>query len=332
MKAMILAAGLGTRLRPYTNHYAKPALPFLNTPLLYYAVALLEKAGATQFVINAHYKPEQIIELSKNIPGVRTRTIVSVEDEKPLGSGGGVWQARVHLQDEEDFLLANGDEVLFPSKSDALQLMVDQHLGDEAFATIYVMEHQDVGTKFGGVWADGNGRVFGFGKQNPRPDLKLRAFHYVGVQILSNGIFDYLPEGESNLLYDAMTDAINDGQEVCIYVDQCKWFETGNPHDFLLATKDCVLNELHSEDKFLREILSRFWLNGSADLENQIKGQSLIGRNVKVERGVQLSGFAVIGDNVVLGAGCEVKNSVVLPGAVIAPDTLVENQIVLPAI
>ena len=89
---MILAAGLGTRLRPYTDHYAKPALPFLNTPLLYYAVALLEKAGATQFVINAHYKPEQILELSKNIPGVRTRTFVSVEEEKPLGSGGGVWQ------------------------------------------------------------------------------------------------------------------------------------------------------------------------------------------------------------------------------------------------
>lgn len=329
MKAMILAAGLGTRLRPYTNIYAKPALPFLNVPLLYYSVAFLEKAGATQFVVNAHHKPEQIIELCKNIPGIRTRTIVSVEEEKPLGSGGGVWQARAHLQDEADFLLANGDEVLFPSKPDALQLMVDQHSGDQAFATIYVMDHPEVGTKFGGVWADGNGRVFGFGKTNPRPDLKLRPYHYVGAQVLSNGIFDYLPEGESNLLYDAITSAINDGEVVNIYYDDCRWFETGNPKDFLEATRQCVLDELHSSDKFLRQILSRFWLNGD-DVEKFLKGQIVLGRDVKVERGVQLSGFAVVGDGCVLGERCEIKNSVVLPGAHVAPDSVVENEIVLP--
>lgn len=329
MKAMILAAGLGTRLRPYTNFYAKPAIPFLNVPLLYYAVAFLEKAGATQFIVNAHHKPEQIIELSKNIPGVRTKTFVSVEEGKPLGSGGGIWQAKAHLRDEKNFLVANGDEVLFPSKSDALQLMVDQHNSDGAFATIYVMEHPEVGTKFGGVWADGHGKVFGFGKTNPRPDLHLRPFHYVGAQILSSEIFNYLPDGESNLLYDSTTAAIKDGKDVRIFVDQCRWFETGNPTDFLIASRECVLNELHSEDKFLCEILSRFWLGGES-VEKYLRGQTLIGRNVTAEKGSHFSGFAVVGDGALLGSGCEIKNSVVLPGAKVAPDSLIENEILLP--
>ena len=154
MKAMLLAAGLGTRLKPVTDVYAKPAVPFLNIPLLYYSIALMESAGARDLVANTHYKPEQIAALTKAIPEFRGQVALSSEVEKPLGSGGGVWAAKKWLEGSGDFLVANADEVIIPSTKTIPAELVDAHKSSHALATIYVMSHKGVGTQFGGVWAD----------------------------------------------------------------------------------------------------------------------------------------------------------------------------------
>jgi mannose-1-phosphate guanylyltransferase len=244
--------------------YAKPALPFLNVPLLYYSTTLLRAAGATELVINAHYKPEQIVALAQGIRGFSSPAQISYEIEAPLGSGGGVWKAKPFLYEGSDssFLLANGDEVIFPSTDLVLPQFLAQHRASTALATLFVMQHPEVGSKFGGVWADDQGFVHGFGKSAPAvafgPARSLRAYHYVGLQVLRSAIFDFLPAGESNLLYDALTKAIHAGHRVQIFEDKCRWFETGNPADFLDATKECLTHDIHDPQSFLQKVLALY--------------------------------------------------------------------------
>jgi mannose-1-phosphate guanylyltransferase len=329
MKALILAAGLGTRLRPITDVYAKPALPFLNIPLLYYSTTLLGEASVTELVINAHYKPEQIVALSQEIKALSKPVQISLERDAPLGSGGGIWKAKQFLYDSADssFLLANGDEVIFPSTDLVLPRFMTQHQASPALATLFVMQHPGVGTQFGGVWADDEGFVHGFGKTEPAvafgPPRPLRAYHYVGLQALRAAIFDFLPSGESNILYDALTKAIHKGHRVQIFEDQCRWFETGNPSDFLKATKECLTHDIQDPKSFLHKVLRLYSPSSNS------KGFILSATDCTVDVTAHLEGFVVIGSSTAIGAGAQLKNVVVLPGTKVSAGSVHSNEILL---
>jgi mannose-1-phosphate guanylyltransferase len=305
MKAMILAAGLGTRLRPYTDTLAKPVIPFLNIPLFYYSIALLKSAkkfSINEFVVNAHHKPEQIQALAKNLGAA-----VSLEKDLPLGSGGGVWQAREHFKD---------DEVILPTHMNLIDQMIEQHQNSKALATILVKRDSRVGTQFGGVWANPEREVFGFGKQNPAKLSSspcaldsLEGFHYVGVMILNSRALQYFPEGESNILYDALLSGILKNEKVEIFIDDCRWFETGNINDYLIATKEALESfEKNPKDLFLNHLMKNFAPNSKR--ENLI----LKGENLNLDPAAKLSGFVVLGDNVNVPAGCVLNNVVVDQG------------------
>ncbi len=324
MKAMILAAGLGKRLSPYTDILAKPAIPFLNIPLFYYSIALLKAAPKfllSECVINSHYKPEQIRELAKALsPNIKTH--VTLEKEEPLGSGGGVWFAREFFKDEKDFVVTNGDEVILPTHLNLMDQMLEQHQSSGALATLLVKRDPRVGTQFGGVWANPLREVFGFGKRNPSQvssppclESSLEAFHYVGVMIMNSRALQYFPEGESNILYDAIMRGHLKGEKIEIYIDDCRWYETGNIKDFLSATRE-VLTELQKNPKdfFLTELLKNFAPH-SALQKTQIgsdpKVQIFADQSAKIHAGAKISGFAVLGSGVEVPAGCHLQNVVV---------------------
>ena len=329
MKAMILAAGLGTRLRPVTEKFAKPAVPFLNIPLLYYSVALLEASGQVDgFVLNSHYLPDQIDELAKSLPNA----VVSHEPGTALGSGGGIWKAKAHLQGGGNFLVANGDEVILPHNPKIMAKFIAQHEENEALATILVMEHPLVGTQFGGVWADGEGAVKGFGKDGSKfgaDKYQCKGFHYIGLLLLSDRIFDYLPEGESNILYDALAAAIAKGEKVEVVVDSFTWFETGNPKDFLEATREALyLLEGGSTEsaKALRRICDRYW-KLETKLELRDGAHILIDPDANLAMSAKVLGFAVLGEQSVLAENSIIENSVLLPGALVRSEELIRDQI-----
>lgn len=324
MKAMLLAAGLGTRLRPLTEVYAKPAVPLLNIPLLYYSFALLQTAGElSELVVNTHHKPEQIERLAGAIPGFSGPVRVSPEPGQPLGSGGGVWKARQWLNDGGDFLLANADEVIIPSSPDVMARLRQSHRDHGALATLLVMRHAEVGSKFGAVWTGQDGRVHGFGKARPEGvPHAATPLHYIGVLMLSARVFSYLPEGESNLLYDALMAGIRKGETVQVHEDACIWFETGNIPDLLEATRHLLKAPAGSlEADFVRSMARRF-RGGRGDSKLNVTGETqapcLIGERVSAEGPVEIKGFAVIGDGCRIGRGCRIENAVLLPGATLA--------------
>lgn len=346
---MILAAGLGTRLRPVTDLFAKPAVPFLNIPLLYYSIALLEEGSADQFVVNAHYKPEQIERLVQSVPGLKQPVVVSHEEGAPLGSGGGIWKAREHLKGGS-FFLANGDEVILPHENGILSRLRRDHETHGALSTILVMRHPLVGSQFGGVWADRSGAVHGFGKDGSIFGSECTGFHYIGLQILSDRIFDYLPEGESNILYDALVSGIAKGEKVRIVESEFTWFETGNAKDFVHAAGES-LKLLASADRsqandglFLRKVCQRFWpsypnraslwLGHGSHLDPGTTEPGtlvLAGDNVRVESGARLKGFVVLGDRSHVRSGAIVENSVVIENSTVESTSVALNTIHLPA-
>ena len=319
MKAMILAAGLGTRLRPYTEVLAKPAIPFLNIPLFYYSIALLQSAQKfklTEIVVNSHHKPEQVCALAKALSVASQDSLkveVSFEKAAPLGSGGGVWWAREHFKNEKDFFVTNGDEVILPRHLQLMDKMLEQHQASNALATILVKCDARVGTQFGGVWANPMREVFGFGKQSPNrlssPAClaeSVEGFHYMGVMILNSRALQYFPEGESNILYDGMMNAISANEKVEVYIDDCRWYETGNIKDYLLATSEVLKDfESHPQDLFLNALVKKF------APEARLHSGILTGKNVEIHPQAQLSGFVVLGDQVKVPAGCILQNVVV---------------------
>lgn len=336
MNAMVLTAGLGTRLRPVTNQFAKPAVPFLNVPLLYYSVALLENAGVDSLVFNTHYKPEQIESLVSRIPEYKGQVELSHEPGAPLGSGGGIWKAR-RVLDGSDFLLANGDEVILPHAAHSIQRLMEEHRRNKALATLLVMKHPLVGTQFGGVWADSNGNVKGFGKDGSvfgaySKESDVSGFHYIGVQVLSPRIFRYLPEGESNILYDALAAGIANDETVRVFEESFTWFETGNPQDFLHAT-DQALTLLESKEneagRFLKETCRRFW-KPETRFERMDQARVLFGPGSRIESGANVRGFLVLGENSVVQSGATVENSVVIGNSTVDSTAILKNAIALP--
>lgn len=332
MKAMMLTAGLGTRLRPVTDHWAKPVVPFLGIPLLKYPLYLLQESGVTELVLNTHYKSEQVDELAKEISSANLKVHVSHEPGTPLGSGGGIWKAKPWLKgsDAESFLVCNGDEVILPKDPEILSRFQAEHKKNNALATILVMRHPLVGTQFGGVWCSPEGNVRGFGKDPKAFGADATGFHYIGMLLLNSRIFDYLPEGESNILYDALAKAIANKEVVRIVEGDFTWFETGNPHDLLEAAKE-GLELLHAgqgEDaKALRAITKRFWKPGTK-LEKHGEALVLHGPETKIAAEAAIKGFAVLEEGSRVEAGASLDSVILMPHAQVTSDK--KKEIVLP--
>lgn len=329
MQAFLLAAGLGTRLRPVTDAYAKPAVPFLNVPLLFWSLELVQQLKPTSLVINLHHLPQTVQNLMKSPAARSLNSSWSLEADAPLGSGGALtFAASQGLLTDEELIVANADEVILPLNKTAMSRLLAKHRQSGAIATLLTMRHADAGTKFGGVWHDGTGNVFGFGRDRTLYPKAKEALHYVGVLLLNKRVLKYLPEkGESNLLYDGLLSAIRAGEKVVAHEEELFWQETGNAHDFLEATSAALtlLSPLVNTDaaQLAKHTVSkyapsgtRYWqsINGAQMLISPPAGGSIpeteICSYLEKEKA-----FAVIGANAKIQFS--IKNSVVLPGGTV---------------
>ncbi len=233
MNLMILAAGLGTRLRPYTLELPKPAIPFLGAPLASYSLSLLDGIKINRLVVNSHHLPDKIEALFRELKLPAKSLHFSLEGNQILGSGGGINNARSLLADQGDFLVMNGDEVILPHDPWMLKEFLAYHKWSKSIATLLVMKHPEVGKKFGGVWVEeGKDQVKCFAKT---PIAGLCGYHYLGVLAFQDKIFRYFknPLQSENILYDTLTMAISQHEQVSIYCCETEWFENGTVEDFV---------------------------------------------------------------------------------------------------
>jgi len=273
MNCMILAAGLGMRLRPYTETMPKAAIPFMTVPLACYPLSLLAGESIYKLVVNTHHLPKKVVSVFEKIGWPSQELIFSNEPDHLLGSGGGIRKALPHLLGNGDFVVANADEVILPLNDWMMAKVFEQHRTWGSAATLVCMQHPEVGKKFGGVWLGTDSEVECFSK---KPVPGLRGLHYLGIVILSERIKKYFfkePDREENLLYDTLTTAMAAGEQVFAAEIKAKWFEMGNPQDFLQATEYC-LQQLKTNSKepwvrYLQNII-RKQVSGGIVIEKEI--------------------------------------------------------------
>ena len=224
MKAMILAAGYGTRLRPLTYAKPKPMVPMCNRPLIGYAVERFLSLGIEEIVVNLHHLPEIIERYLTEEYGDACRFHFSYEEEI-LGTGGGVRKVRPILETEEEFFLVNGDTIQFPPYQKLQEVRRDL----DAIAAL-ALRHPPRGDRFTSVWF-ADDRVNGFGKGFGEPLM------FSGSHLISTRIFQYLPEKEfSGIVDEVYMPVIASGREtVAGVVDQAPWFDIGTPQRYITA-------------------------------------------------------------------------------------------------
>jgi len=185
-QALILTAGLGTRLRPLTDVRAKPAIPVAGEPIARRIIRWLVAQGVDDLVLNLHYLPQTIAAAVGDGGDLSARVRYSWEQPRVLGSAGGPRQA-LSIVGAETFLVVNGDVLTDVD----LHALCDSHSRSGAQVTMALVPYAD--RRYGGVRLDENGSVTGF----PAPGVAAEnVYHFTGVQVVNAEVFRSLPLGE----------------------------------------------------------------------------------------------------------------------------------------
>jgi mannose-1-phosphate guanylyltransferase len=225
-RAMILAAGLGTRLRPITYTMPKPMLPLGGRPLIAWLAESLIRAGTTDIVVNLHHLPDAIErDLPTAFPGAHFDFSF---EPKILGTAGGVRKARALLEREEDFFLINGDTFQSP-RFDDLRRARREH---DAIAA-QTLRHPPPGDRYTAVWEE-NGLVTGYGNGRGQ------SLMYSGSQCVNSEIFRYIPDREvSDMTGDVCQPLVSTNREkiAAVVNDDPMWFDIGTRQRYLAASR-----------------------------------------------------------------------------------------------
>ncbi|OGQ94180.1 MAG: hypothetical protein A2521_05785 [Deltaproteobacteria bacterium RIFOXYD12_FULL_57_12] len=294
MQAMILAAGFGTRLRPFSLIRPKPLFPILGRPLLSITIASLRRTGCATIVVNAHHLREQIRAAVKTEAGI----ILQVEEEI-LGTGGGLRRALPHFT-PEPLLVVNGD-ILHDLD---LAAIYRRHLASGCDATLVLHDCP----RFNTVLVAERGLIHGFSKQAaPPPGLELLAF--TGIHVLNPEILRPIPGSGFYNIIDRYQELLARGGRLRAEVVRDHfWTDMGTVPDYL---------ELHAGLLQGRVAAGPELAAAAADRPFQHAPDVVFGENVRLEEWVSIGAGVRIGDNATLGRVVVWDNAVIPAGAVL---------------
>ena len=298
MKAMILAAGFGTRLWPLTEDRTKPAIPFLNKPLVAYSVEYVVRYGVRDVVVNLHHRPESVRDALGDGAAFGARISYSLEEEI-LGTGGALDKVRDQLDDDE-FVVVNGKIVTDID----LGAAIEAHRARGAIATLVLMENARR-ERFSTVDRDEEGRVRGFGGYpDPADSGDPLPFMFTGIQVCSPRLFEYIPRGRfSHTTTDAYPAAIAAGELVLGHVAHGTW------------------RELSTLERYLSESIEAAHALG---VPNVVGEGSRVAPDAVVEDSVLWKGVQV-------GPGAVVRRAILGDGVRVAPGEQLEDAVVVRA-
>ena len=315
MKAMVLAAGLGTRLRPLTYEITKPMVPVLDRPVMAHILDLLDRHGFHDVIANLHYFPDSIRE------HFGERLEYRYEQEL-LGTAGGVRACREFFG-EEAFLIISGDALTDID----LGAFVARHHAAGGVATLAVKQVSDT-REYGVVLHDAEGRITGF-QEKPEPEEALSDLGNCGIYIFAPEIFDYFPERPfADWAQDVFPALLANDVPFHMHEISDYWNDVGSLAELRQGTFDALRGELHLQVAG-KETRPGVILAGEQTLPDdvEIDGQAWIGHDVHIGAGVRLMGPIVLGDGASVGDGAQLRESIIFPGTNVAPGAIVIGAI-----
>ena len=292
---MILAAGLGTRLRPYTEVRPKPLFPVAGRSLLAITLERLRQAGFDSVVVNAHHLREQVTAALAD--DVKKGVIVQ-EEEIILGTGGGLRRAMPHFG-SDPLLVTNGD--IYHTIDLAQVYRTHQESGA---AVTLVLHHEP---RFNKVAVGSDGSVLGFG---PEVDTDLPRLAFTGIHVIDPAILAEIPPDSFFDIIDCYRNLIRDGGDVrAMIVDNHFWTDMGTPADYLALHADL--------------------LNGNVPGVKVPQAPFCISPSAVVGSDLRMQGWAVVGDKARIGDRVSLERVVVWDGATVPSGSTLSDMIVI---
>jgi mannose-1-phosphate guanylyltransferase / phosphomannomutase len=308
VKAVIMAGGEGTRLRPLTSNLPKPMMPLANKPMMEHVVDLLRRHGFGEIVVTLAFMPDAI----RTYFGDGSEFGVHIQyatEEVPLGTAGSVRNAADAL--DERFLVISGDVLTDID----LDKVVAFHEEKGALATIGLVPVENP-LEFGIVITREDGSIERF-LEKPSWGQVFSDTINTGIFVLEPAIFDHIPEDRAvDFSSEVFPSLLRQGLPLFGAVADGYWEDVGTPEAYVSVHKDILDQKVEVAVPGF-EVSGGVWIGEGAEVHPDavVDGPAVVGDNARVGAGVRLGEYAVLGANVKVRDGAEVRRSIVQDNA-----------------
>ncbi|MFZ7138041.1 MAG: sugar phosphate nucleotidyltransferase [archaeon] len=311
MKAIILAGGVGTRLRPLSCTRPKLLFPVLNKPLLDRTFERLAEAEVNGIVLAVKHMSQVFKQRYGN--SQNGLSISYSLEKKPMWTGGAIKYAEELIGHDEPFLVLNGD--IFTTLD--YKKLVKKHKENNAVATIALYRVEDP-SRYGTVKLTENNRITQFIEKAPAEKAPSNLIN-AGVYVLDPTIFDYIPAGRPVSIEREVFPVIASQNKMFGHEFNDIWVDIGKPLDYVRANKVLMDSKTNKQS---------FGYNVKVHETVSVNEPVSVDSGVTVGSASQVGPYAVIGRDVILGKNVTVENSVIFPGATILDNACVKGAVI----
>src|SRR5438034_8693937 len=320
MKAVILAGGEGTRLRPLTSNQPKPMMPIANAPMMEHIVRLLASHGFDDIVVTVAFLANHIRNYFGDGSefGVRMRYAT---EESPLGTAGSVRNAMDEL--DETFLVVAGDALTDVDLGGVMKA----HRAADAFASI-ALKRVENPLEFGIVITRPDGTIERF-LEKPTWGEVFSDNVNTGVYVLDPEIFDFIGEGVADFSADVFPRLLTEQKPLYGFVADGYWEDVGNLDAYLRAHQDVLDRKVDIDVPGFR-LSEGVWLGEGTEVspDARVEGPAIIGDYSRVEAGAHLGAYTVLGANVMVRSEAYLERTIVLDNAYLGEGVRLRGSVI----
>jgi mannose-1-phosphate guanylyltransferase/phosphomannomutase len=323
MKAVVMAGGEGSRLRPITSNRPKPLVPVCNSPIMEHILTLLKRHGVTEVVTTLHYLADEIQGYFGDGSDFGVKMEYSIEDT-PLGTAGSVKKAEEHIRSKDPFLIISGDALTDCDLTKAIEF----HRAKKSLATL-ILYRVATPLDFGVVITDEEGRVVRF-LEKPGWSEVFSDTVNTGMYILEPEIFELMESGRN---YDWSGDIfprlLEEGKAIYGFVMDEYWCDVGSLTQYREAQEHLMSGQVNLPLPYPVNDNNQFiGPNTSIDETASIVPPVVIGRNCKIKRGAKVGPYTVLGDNTLVEEEANVERSIIWDSVYIGAAVNVRSAVV----
>ncbi|HLO50625.1 MAG TPA: sugar phosphate nucleotidyltransferase, partial [Kamptonema sp.] len=314
MRAVLMAGGSGTRLRPLTCDLPKPMVPFLNRPIAEHIINLLRRHNITEIIATLHYLPDVMREHFSDGSDFGVQMTYAVEEDQPLGTAGCVKNIAELL--DRTFLVISGDSITDFDLTAAIKF----HHSMKSKATLILTRVPDP-MEFGVVITDENYRIRRF-LEKPSTSEVFSDTVNTGTYILEPEVLNYLPLNEEcDFSKDLFPLLLEKNEPMFGYVANGYWCDVGQLDIYREAQYDALHGKVKLEYPYYEQ-KPGLWVGQNTFIDESaiVETPAIIGSNCRIGPRVKIEAGSAIGDNVTVGPDANLKRPIIWNGAIIGED------------
>jgi mannose-1-phosphate guanylyltransferase len=337
MKAMILAAGKGTRVRPITHTIPKPMIPILQKPVMEFLLELLREHGFNEIMVNVSHLAEEIENYFRDGQRFGVQIAYSfegrIEDGELIGDAVGSAGGLKRIQDfqtffDDTFVVLCGDALIDLDLTEAVR----RHRAKGAMASLITkrVPHDQV-SSYGVVVTDDDGRVLRF-QEKPTVDEAASDMINTGIYIFEPEVFSFIPSGEPfDIGSDLFPKLVEGGAPFYALPMEFEWVDIGKVPDYWQAIRSVLQGDVRQVQIPGKEVRPGIFtgLNVAADWDQiNVQGPIYVGGMTRIENGATIIGPAMIGPSCHICEGATIDNSIIFDYSRIGPGVRLVEKLV----